>query len=249
MEQPMKQYKTAEKLELKEIKEDFPVVFNKVYCPSCEAEVTAENINLQHMVAKCGSCNVVFSIEDEVESLKTKKEMKQEVFRPEGIDLFYFKDDLEITIQQHLHGLDLFGVIILPTFSFLSILIYFAKDIPIVIPFLLSLGAIYFIYKAFNYTNNKTYIDINSKFLSIKYRPKNLKKDRTYAVDEIAQLYLKHAVDGSGYYTINMIIDGLEGQRHEKLLTANTLSKAKYLEQEIERYLNIENTEVPDANV
>jgi hypothetical protein len=46
-----------------------------------------------------------------------------------------------------------------------------------------------------------------------------------------------------------MIINGLEGQKHEKLITVNTLSKAKYLEQEIERYLQIEQRVVPEATV
>jgi hypothetical protein len=46
-----------------------------------------------------------------------------------------------------------------------------------------------------------------------------------------------------------MIINSLEGQIHEKLITINTLSKAKYIEQEIERYLKIEDRNVPEADV
>lgn len=44
--------------------------------------------------------------------------MKQEIFRPEGIDLFFYKDDLDITIQQHIQGLDLWGIILLPIIAF-----------------------------------------------------------------------------------------------------------------------------------
>ena len=106
--------------------------------------------------------------------------------------------------------------------------------------------ASYFIYQVMNSSKNKTYIDINAQSLSIKSRPKNLKKDKTYTVDEIDQLYLKYTADG--YYGIYLIINGMEGQKHEKLLSVNTLSKAKYLEQEIERYLNIEDRKVPEAN-
>ncbi len=249
MEELLEQYKPAEELKLREIKKELPKVFKKVCCPSCEEEVNADNLNLQNNVAKCGSCNVIFSIEEEVESVKTKKEIKQEFIRPEGIDLFYYKDDLDITVQQHIQGLDAFGVIILPVLAAFSILIYFAKDISIYFPIAFTLGALYFIYKAFNYSNNKTYIDINNKFLSIKYRPKNLRKDKTYTAFEIDQLYIKHAVDGSGYYTVSMIINSLDGQKHEKLITVNTLSKAKFLEQEIEQYLNIEDKKIPEANV
>jgi len=44
--------------------------------------------------------------------------MKQEIFRPEGIDLFHYKDDLDITIQQHFQGLDAFGITLLPVLVF-----------------------------------------------------------------------------------------------------------------------------------
>ena len=111
------------------------------------------------------------------------------------------------------------------------------------------MGALYFIYRALNYSKNKTYIDINDRALSIKYRPKNFKKDKTFDAVEIDQLYIRHAVDGSGHYSIYMIINGLKGQKHEKLINVNTLSKAKYLEQEIEGYLKIEHRKVPEATV
>lgn len=245
----MERHKPAEKLELKEIETASTKIFRKVSCPSCQKDVEADHLNLQNSIAKCGTCHVIFSIEKEVESVKTKTEMKQQTIRPEGIDLFYFKDDLEITVQQHVQGLDLYGVIFFPILCFFSLLIYFTKGMPVYFPVAFTLGTLYFIYKALNYTNNKTFIDINDKSLSIKSRPKNLKKDKTYSADEIDQLYLKHSADGAGYYTIHMIVNGLEGQKHEKLITVNTLSKAKYLEQEIERYLNIEDRKVPEANV
>lgn len=240
IEKPMEQYKSVEKLELKEIQKEF----KKVHCPSCEEEVGSDNINLQNSVAKCSSCNVVFSIEEELESVKNNNQIKQETIRPEGIDLFYYKDDLEIAVQQHIHGIDAFGVIIFPLLSFFSLLIYFLKEIPAIVPIVLTTGAVYFIYKAFNYSNNKTYLDINHNSLTKKSRPKNLKKDRTFDAGDIDQLYLKNANDGYPHYSIYMIINGLEGQKHEKLLTVNTLSKAKYLEQEIERHLNIQNRKV-----
>lgn len=249
MDQPLEYYKPAEKFELKDLKKEIPKEFKKIHCPSCEEEVNADNLSLQNSVAKCGSCNVIFSIEEEVESVRSKKEMKQEVFRPEGIELFYYKDDLDITIQQHFQGLDALGAIFLPVFAFFSILFHIGKGLSIYFPIGFTLGALYFIYKAFNYSDNKTYIDISDKFLNIKSRPRNLMKDKTYAVNDINQLYLKLAVDGSGYFSIYMIVNAVEGQKHEKLLTVNTLSKAKYLEQEIERHLNIEDREVPESNV
>ena len=123
MKEPIEEYKPIEKLELKGFQKELPKVFKKINCPSCAKEVTADNLNLQNSVAKCGNCNVIFSIEEEVEKVKTKKEMKQEIFRPEGIDLFSFRDDLEITVQQHLQGINAFGIIVFPAFAFFAIML------------------------------------------------------------------------------------------------------------------------------
>ncbi len=247
--EPAEQYKQIEKLELKELNKDFPKVFKKIHCPSCGDQVTADNLNLQNSVAKCGSCNVIFSIEEDLESVANKKEMKQEVFRPEGIDLFYYKEELDITVQQHLQGVDLYGLCLFPFFAVFSLLFFFDKGISIYYPIASILGSLIFAYRAMNYSKNKTYIEINDRTLSIKSRPKNFKKDKTFLANDIDQLYLKQAGDGSGYFTIHMLVNGLEGQKHEKLMTVNTISKAKYLEQEIERYLNIEDRKVPESNV
>ena len=45
-----------------------------------------------------------------------------------------------------------------------------------------------------------------------------------------------------------MIINESKGQKHQKLLTLDTISKAKFPEQEIEDYLFIEDRKVPEAN-
>ncbi len=251
MDELIEKYKPFEELELKNINEELPKVFKKIYCPSCHEEVTSDNINLQNSLSKCSNCNVIFSIEKEVENIKSKNEIKQEVLRPEGIDLFYYKDELDITIQQHIEGFNAWAIGFSPLFALISIGIYFVEKITIspFIPIAFSLLAIYYIYKAFNYSNHKTYIDINNRSLSIKRRPNNFKKDKFFSVDEIDQIYIKPSLEGAGYQSIYMITNGLEGQKHEKLMTVNSLSKAKYLEQEIETYLNIKNREVAEEKI
>ena len=77
----------------------------------------------------------------------------------------------------------------------------------------------------------------------IKHRPNNLKKDRYFPVEDIDQIYIKHV----GHYGLYMIVNGTKGQQHVKLVDVKTISKAKYLEQEIEKYLGIENRKVPEA--
>jgi len=245
--EPEEQYKPAEKLELRELKKEFPKVFKKVNCPSCSEQVPADNLNLQNSVAKCGTCNVIFSIEEDMGSLASKKKIKQEVLRPEGIDLFFYKDELDITIQQHIHGVDAFGISLLPIAAVFSILVYFKKGLPIFFPALFIIGSLYYIYKWLNYSKNKTYVEINDRVFSIKHRPNNFKKDKTYLAEDIDQVYLKKSMENGVDYHLYLLVNAVEGQKHQRILTVNTLSKAKYLEQEIERYLNIEDREVPEA--
>ena len=86
--------------------------------------------------------------------------------------------------------------------------------------------------------------------MTIRSQPKNFNKDKTISTVDIDQLYIKHHVaEGSNYASIWMIVNKASGQVHEKLVTVKNLSKAKYLEQEIERYLHIENRKVIESNV
>jgi len=251
MKEPLKQYKPAEKLELPKIKKEFPKVFKRLSCPSCGEALNAEHINLHSNVAKCGSCHMVFSIEEEMANLKVdekekvaeKEEIKQEVFRPEGVDLFYFKDNMEITVGQPLHWIDMSGIIFLPIFAIFSLIPYLEKSISTFIPLLLAAGALFFIFRAIGYRTAKTFIDINDRSLNIRHRPYNLKKDKTFSSEEIDQIYIKYA-DLTGHYVLYMIANGPKGQDHQELVSVSTIFKAQYLEKKIEEYLGIKNRKV-----
>ena len=254
MKEPIKQYKPKEpapdlfreKLDLPKIKKELPKAYKRLSCPACTEALNAEHIDLPNNVAKCGSCHVVFSIAEEVEGLKVKQETKQEIFRPEGIDLFYYKGEMEITLPQNIHGLEGFLLGMFIMLAPLATLLYFKKGISVYFPIFFAIGTLFFLYRLFTYSKAKTYIDINDRSLTIKHRPNNLKKDKAFPAEDIDQIYLKQAADGSGYFTLHMIVNGPKGQQHQKLITVNTLSKAKYLEQEIEKYLGIEDRKVPE---
>jgi len=55
-------------------------------------------------------------------------------------------------------------------------------------------------------------------------------------------------MQGTYYLDIYVIVNGSNGQKHQKLLSVNTLTKAKYLEQEIENYLGIKDRKVLESN-
>jgi len=228
----MKQeYKHLEKLELTEMPDTQSQEYHKIACPSCNDTVQADNLNLQNKVAKCSSCNVVFSIEKDLEKVKSKSVVKQKVLRPEGIELFSFKDDLEITIQRTVSWLDGMGVILMPFFAFIFTLSYFVKGaVPLGIPIAFTIASAYFIFQIFKRKKNKTYVDVNKRSVAIKNRPQNFSKDKTFLSENIDQVYIKNAYESGNYYNVFMIVNSTEGQKHEKLFMLNSLAKAQFIE-------------------
>jgi len=247
-----KEYKSVEKVSLDGVAKVLPKTFKKISCPSCGTDTPADNLNLQHQLGKCGNCGAVFSIKAEIQEIESAQETKTQIFKPEGIDVFYFQDNMDITVDQHIEGADAWLISMVPSFTFLVWMITLASDkvsIPLWIPIIMSVFSLYYIYKAITYKRNKTYLEINKHQFTIQHRPKNYKKDHQYTSSQIDQIYLKHSTTRPGFFTLFMILNGPDGQKHEQLISVSTLSKAKYLEQEIEHYLGIEDRKVPEATV
>jgi hypothetical protein len=241
--EPLEQYK----VELKELDLDSPSAFKKIGCPSCEADVPAENININDKIAKCGNCHVVFPFHDEVADLMDSKKAKQEVIRPEGIDMFYYRNELDITIQQPLLVAEGMIAGFVPVFAALFIAIYFIKGtIPLAFPLVTSLISIASWINLFARRNHKVHISMDDRHLSIIRRPKKFIKDQHYRINDIDQIYVKGP---AGMTSVYMIVNSAMGQKHVKLISSvDSLSKARFIEQEIERHLSIPDRRIPEEN-
>lgn len=251
MKEEKELYKPAEKLKLRDFPEGFPKIFQSINCPSCQARVQASDISLDTNMAKCSNCHVIFSIEEEVKQVQTKEQEKEkpDYMRPEGVELFSYQGNLDITLPQIMQGFDLFMMIIAPSVTFLSSIVYATGKIPITWPAIFAVVSIFYIFRWYTYSKFKTYVQIGQERLTVSHSPKNFKKDVSINVSEIDQLYLKNAPDGMGYISVHAVVNGVEGQKHVRLLTAKTLAKAKYIEQEIEKHLEIKDRKVDEATV
>lgn len=241
------EYKEPYKLKLKKLDLEKQKEFHQISCPSCQAGIPASDLNINDKIAKCNSCNVVFSFQGTVNQLFTNApKIKQEVIRPEGIDLFYFKEDLDITIQQPYSVLE--GIVggIGIMFALLFTFIAFLK--PGLFPMIGTIGfwliSAYPIYSWSTHSKNKIYVNIDERFINIEWRPKKMNKDKKYAIQDIDQLFIKKNPN-TGYYDLHMIVNGIEGQKHMRLIPGlDSQTKARYLEQELERHLGIIDREV-----
>jgi len=93
----------------------------------------------------------------------------------------------------------------------------------------------------------KKYVTVNDRYVIIQLKPKFLSKIKVYNVQDIDQIYVYKNPNGS-YWDVKMILNEGKGQKHVKLTTLNSASKAKFLEQEIEQHLQIQDVVVPEES-
>ncbi len=232
-----------EKYKLEELEFDLPADYTKLSCPSCGSGIPADDININDKIAKCGQCNAIFPFQKEIESLLAPDVTKQEVIRPEGIDIFRFRDSLELTVKQPLTVLETI-VISLASALIFPIMIGLVEGMVVLAigGILAALGII--AYSIIQHYRHKIYLTINQRFLTVKWKPRKHIKEKTYPVEDIDQIYLKSTSTG---LAVIAIVNSLNGQKHIKIIPkVSSISKGKYLEQEIEKYLGIKDRRIPD---
>lgn len=241
------EYKEPQKLKLKKINLDTTQDFHKIHCPSCQHEIRAIDLNINDKIAKCGECNVVFSFQETVNQLSvSSKKNTQLIVRPEGIGQFNFKDELGFALQQPYGVIE--GIV-----GMLGILLALLCTVVALKKGGLGpmLGTVFFwgisaypIYSWITHKKNKIYLNVNQQFLKVEWHPKKMNKDQSYENKNIDQLYIK-INPATGLFDLYMIYNGLDGQKHVCLVPSlDSKTKARYLEQEIEKYLGIEDREV-----
>jgi len=251
MKDPAEEYKYKEKLELKQ---KLPSLDNlvKICCPSCDEAVHADNININKEIAKCGNCHGVFSFSNNHDLIQRSN--RPQILQPEGVEVFHFQDELDISFKQPLDYLSMTLVWILGPMGFIFLINSFSEP-PLIIPALLFLlPALFFLLRIIFSAKNKIYVSIDDEYLSVIRRPFKFSfgKDAHYKVEDFDQLYVKMTKSknsGKELYHIHAILNSPRGQRHVKLTpTIESKSKAKYIEQEIESHLGIIDRPVPEEN-
>ena len=117
--EPLEEYKFKEKLSLRDLTVEIDTVHN-INCPSCSANVPANNLNIQTNIAKCHSCQGIFSFHQQVEQLSNQNRVSQEILQPEGVELSRFLNELDISIAQPWSGIEIFLISIIPFLVFIS---------------------------------------------------------------------------------------------------------------------------------
>lgn len=224
----------------------------KLNCPECGAEIPADNMNLDRMVAKCRECNAVFDFGDHFGVTNGSQSLsRMPVPRPADILIENTGTDIRFTRRW-------FG----PTYIFLALFAVFWNGFMAVwfgiaivsrlwpmalFGTLHAAIGLFVAYLALAGFLNSTVIRVGLGEIEVKHGPLPWFGNRRLETVSIAQLYSKEVVSRSRRSTSvsHEVHLATRDGRHIKLLSGlESSEQALYLEQEIERYLGIKDQAV-----
>lgn len=222
----------------------------KVYCQSCGTKIKRGRINKRLRFVYCHSCKAVHSLDDLFPERHTHRRRKRVDPTPD-IEIVESEEGLKVTKDWHRLNLIFIGIALLfftggsssiieslSTLTIQSILGLLITVIPTMLLFYFGAACLL----------NKTILTVTSNKIVIRHTPVHtlFYRDRAITLGSITQLYTKR-VWGEDSDTFDLyLIDG--GNRHIKILENNRKKEpVLYIEQEIEKYLGIEDRDVPGS--
>ncbi len=210
-------------------------------CPSCKCETPSSDININDKIAKCSSCNAVFSFQASVDDFKERKDPLK---KPAGVDKIYFGKELELSMNLPISVYDAIALSLAPFIGLLGGLSYFKDQSMIGLGFLIAMIFVFtfFIVRVIRQRKRKIYFVCQENNLIIERSNNRIIKDKVFRSQEIDQVYVTRTPNG---YAIKAILNTPQGQVHKMIIDfLRTTIEAKYIEQEIEEYYGITNQRV-----
>ena len=219
----------------------------KLSCPECGAQIPADNINLDRMVAKCQDCNAVFSFGDQFGTASGPHSLARlPVPRPADLQIEQTGSEIRFT-RRWLH----------PSHAFLALFVLFWNGV-MAVWFGIAISQRLWLMALFGTAHaaiglfvayavlagflNSTVIRVGMGAIDVTHTPLPWLGNRRLETAAIAQLYCKkvaHRPRRHTSYTHEVHVATRDG-RHVQLLSGlESSEQALYLEQEIERYLGI----------
>jgi len=226
-------------------------------CDNCGNSISGKDININNSLAKCENCQAVFNLKSDHFFIKNDRPGRPEMIMPEGTDVLTLTDSLDIRVdwlksnpKSSLGFLTFFTVM---WNGFLGVMAAgflssgaFENIIFLSIHLIVGLGLIYYLASVYmNYTD----IIVTNSYLEISQRPIPNPFSPTISIrpDEIEQLYVSKYVESTSNgqtnyaYGLHAI---LKNRKKVLLLKGMNRETQLYIEQEIERYLNIQDQDI-----
>ena len=225
-------------------------------CPDCRYPIPYDDINITKTIAKCKSCDNIFDFAEEEDgsSLSVLSPRRKEIVIPTGIEVLSLMSELEIMIKWKKAGKSFapfFSVIffVFSLFFLYTMILSGAYGmIPFLLPFLLAGG--HLMYTSLGYFINTTYITVDDQKLQIEHKPIKFLSQRNtyYHPDEIDQLYTRRyqvgSQNGMPVYAFAVEMELKNGKKQSLVKSLHSAKYGRFIEQEIERYLKIQDRPV-----
>ncbi len=223
----------------------------QLQCPHCRKDILAEDVNIGQLIAKCRHCDHVFAFEKQV---RQAPRQRPEVVMPSGIEAYSLLSELNIEVSWR-SGVSsfltfftiLWNALVLP---FVLVAIANGELMMLAGISLHLLVGVSLIYYTLAMLLNTTYILVNHHRLTIEHKPLRLPfyPNRDLSVAEIDQAYVEKYVasrtNGRPDWA-HAVVAALKDGEHMKLVKGlKNPRQALYIEQEIERFLDIEDRPV-----
>ncbi|MFN8373289.1 MAG: hypothetical protein U0694_10500 [Anaerolineae bacterium] len=229
----------------------------QIHCRYCASEIPAANINLDKLLAKCSNCNAVFSIAGEMglaQGEKPKAAAKRmSVPLPTRVSMDETAGELVIRRKWFSPvstlPLTFFAVIWNGFLVFWYSIALSSGEGQMALCGSLHLAVgLFLTYWVAAQFINETVITANAETLDIKSGPIPTTGNKALTAVDIAQIYCMEKISrGRRSTTVTYEVAAImQDQRRESLLTGlYNPEQALFIEQEVERFLGIENRGVP----
>ncbi len=221
-------------------------------CPECNSFISAQDVDIEHGRAKCSHCDHVFSFE---EAKQSDPIAPPDHTQPAGLDVLRLRSMLDIQIR-HLHAFDNrgFGFVMFFTLlwnaALLPFLFYIFSSGQIYLLLFISMhlfAGIYLISDVLGKLFNKTSIEVDPRQIRVTTGPVVLpgQKEKILETSKIEQLFVTRTKGqrkpGVANFTLSAL---LKNGRKVALIKGLDRPTLRYVEQEVERYLKIEDRKV-----
>lgn len=222
----------------------------KIRCPTCNGEIPASDIYLSDKTAKCAFCNNVFSYAGQVPDPGQSRE-RSAVGKPRNFTLTRSNDGLLITRRWFTLGVIplTFFCLFWNGFMIVWFSIAFTKKIYIMALFgslhgAVGLGMLYAVLAGYF---NKTCIRIARDSLQVTHQPFPWPGRKMFKRGDLRQLYSKDVTrygehGPSSTYSVQVMTK--TGKTIELISGLLSSEEALFIEQEVEKYLRIEDEPV-----
>jgi len=223
----------------------------KINCPGCGKEIPVADVDLRGKIAKCAACNNIFSCAQQLPADSPRAEERMPVGKPKKIKIERSAEGLKITRKWFDPGIIFLTFFCLFWNGFMFFWFYTAfkqKIYPMALFGTLhgavGLGLFYGVLSGYL---NKTYIRIAYNSLTVTHGPLPWFGQKSLGKEDLQQLYSKEIVyggrNGPSYsYSVQAVTR--KGQVIELVPGLSSKEEALFIEQEVEKYLRIEDEPV-----